>query len=265
MLLGMFDSGAGGLTVVAALRQLGITTDITYVADTLAAPYGSRSPEMIRTRSAGIARALQAQGAGRLAIACNTASCLAAGDIATLLPTHDTIAPTVQAAIAAAAGGRIGVLATSATARSGIYQQAFAAAGAQAVVLASPLLATLAEHELHNKMLMEGICAEYIEPLLQQRCTTIVLGCTHYPLLLPYIEAVVGGRAHIISSSLALAQALAPQLQAHPGSSILQCSCTGDADTLQRILPRLGLQAQQLDAWVHIEVPVHTPQHAAQA
>lgn len=222
--IGVFDSGVGGLTVLKSIRRLLPHEDLLYLGDTARVPYGNKAPETIRRYSVNIARDLEARGCKALVIACNTASAFALEAVreAVSMPVLDVIQPVAHEVGQRHASGRIAVLGTRGTVRSGAYTRALAAAapGVSVVQQACPLLVPLAEEGWTYGNVVAEVARTYLLPLFGASASApdgIILGCTHYPLLRDVlresIQAVAGRDLPIHESgpctALRLAEALA--------------------------------------------------------
>ena len=202
--IGVFDSGVGGLTVLQALTALLPHEDFIYVGDTARVPYGTKSAESVRRFSLEIARFLKGRGVKMLVVACNTASALALTELhkAMPFPVLGVIEPGAHAALAGSTGGRVGVIGTEATIRSGAYEKALhrLSPGLRVISRACPLFVPLVEEGWVDHPVARAVARIYLEPLLQCNVDTLVLGCTHYPLLKPTLKKVVG-RVKLIDSA----------------------------------------------------------------
>ena len=212
--LGVFDSGFGGLTVLRELLKLLPDADAIYLGDTARLPYGSKSRETISRYAVSSARFLAAQGADLLVIACNTATALALKDIQAALPIPviGVIEPGAQTAHTASPEAGVIVLATSATVQSGAYAAALHGLGIDAYEKACPLLVPLIEEGWTNHPVTDEVLRIYLEEALAAapEAATLLLGCTHYPLIKPAIQrtlAVFGRPMAIIDSAHATAAA----------------------------------------------------------
>jgi glutamate racemase len=211
--LGVFDSGLGGLTVVRALRQALPNERIVYLGDTARVPYGTRAEATVVRYAMSCSRHLVQRGVKAIVIACNTVSAVAPAKLRVELdlPILGVIEPGARAGVAASRRGRIGVLATAATIASGAYPRAVAAASTRAEVVgqAAPLLVPLAEEGWTEGEVPRLAVRRYLEPLAAADVDVVVLGCTHYPLLRPVIEAEVGRMlgpaARVVDSAQAVA------------------------------------------------------------
>jgi glutamate racemase len=237
--IGVFDSGVGGLTVLRALRQALPHEDLIYLGDTARLPYGTKSESSI-SRYAGQATALlQERGIKLLVVACNTASAVALEALKQQMqpvPVIGVVEPGATAAVTAKPGGRHLVLATEATVQYGAYRQAIARRDEQAEVreLACELMVSLAEEGWTDGSIAEAIVRRYLEPLaeLSFEPDTIILGCTHFPLLRPAIRRVVGDETAIVDSASTTASVAAAMLaddgllneQERPGKLLLMAT-----------------------------------------
>lgn len=194
--IGVFDSGVGGFTVVRALRQLLPGEDIIYLGDTARVPYGNKSPRTVERYSLGCQKFLLERGVKLVLIACNTASAqaLPALQAASNVPVIGAVEPGASAALAATRNGRIGVIGTLGTIRSGAYERAIAErnSATHVTTLACPLLVPLAEEGWTDDEITDAVARRYLQQLWQSdpAIDTLVLGCTHYPLLRNAIERV---------------------------------------------------------------------------
>ena len=204
--IGIFDSGIGGLTVLRELRRALPAEHTIYLGDAARCPYGPRSQDEVQGFAHEIAGFLVARHEVKLlVIACNTASAAA---LASLRSAHDmpivgVVEPGAYAAVAATRNGRIGVIATPGTVASGAYTRAVRAIAPQAhvVAVACPRLVPLVEAgETHGPQ-AEALLRGYLVPLLDEGIDTLILGCTHYPLLRPALDAVVAGRLAVVDSA----------------------------------------------------------------
>lgn len=207
--IGVFDSGLGGLTVFKALARRMPEESLIYFGDTAHVPYGNKSKEAVTRYSTMIARFLASRGAKALVVACNTSSALALRNIAKAvrIPVIGVIEGGVRAAAEAAASKRVGVIGTEATVKSGAYQHALKKAlpGAKIVAQACPLFVPLVEEGWWRHKVTTDVAREYLKPLLAKKVETIILGCTHYPLLKDTLGKVAGTRVRLVDSAEATA------------------------------------------------------------
>ena len=203
--IGVFDSGIGGLTVVAALRSVLPNESIYYLGDTARVPYGGKSPSTVQRYSREIASLLLEGDAKTIIVACNTASALALPVLASELPVTVTgvIKPGAQAAAAATRNNHIGVIGTRATIKSGAYEHAIRELNPNARVTARacPLLVPLIEEGWLQSDVTDKVLMQYLRPLLDAEIDTLVLGCTHYPLLRPAIHRLLGDGVTLVDSA----------------------------------------------------------------
>lgn len=203
--IGVFDSGIGGLTVVHELIRQLPHESIVYFGDTARVPYGPKSPDTVRRYSREIAAYLTEQGVKAIVVACNTATAHALGTLRSelSLPVVGVVEPGARAAVAATRTGRIGVIGTVGTIKSGAYERAICALSptAQVVARACPLFVPLVEEGWVDHEATRLIAETYLEPLVKANVDTLVLGCTHYPLLKPLLRQVMGPDVRLIDSA----------------------------------------------------------------
>lgn len=216
--IGVFDSGIGGLTVVGEVLRTLPSEQIIYFGDTARVPYGPKSPDTVRRYAREIADWLRAQGVKAIVVACNTATAHA---LPTLIdecgvPVIGVVEPGARAAVAAGAGP-IGVIGTSGTIASGAYAKAIWQLAPDATIVSQscPLFVPLAEEGWIDHPATRLIAREYLAPLIAANVRTVVLGCTHYPLLRQAIADVLGPHVRLIDSATATAHALRDLLRAH--------------------------------------------------
>ncbi|AKU90341.1 glutamate racemase [Vulgatibacter incomptus] len=215
--IGVFDSGVGGLTVLRAIREKLPHEATVYLGDTARVPYGSKSPEVVARYSLNNARFLLQHDLKLLVVACNTATAhaLPALQAALTVPVIGVVEPGAQVAAALTRNGRIGVIGTAGTIASGAYQRALEAAAPGATVFASacPLFVPLAEEGWTSGDLPRAVAERYLGAL-RGSVDTLVLGCTHYPLLRGAIAEVMGPGVTLVDSAQATAAAVAERLAA---------------------------------------------------
>jgi glutamate racemase len=200
--IGVFDSGVGGLTVARAIWELLPNESVTYIGDGAHFPYGPRPVEEIRRFAMGIARHLVARGVKLLVVACNSIEVSAIGDIAAAaeVPVVGVIAPGVRAALRATRTGVIGVIGTEATIRTGSYQRAVGS-GARLVAAACPVFVEHVERGDTTSTALRQAAARYLAPLEQEGVDTVIMGCTHYPLLSGLLQLELGPDVVLVSSA----------------------------------------------------------------
>ena len=203
--IGIFDSGLGGLTVAHAIMRQLPAEDLVYFGDTARVPYGPKSPETVRRYSSEIAWYLMEQGVKAIVVACNTATAHALPALQDELPVPviGVVSPGARAAVKATRTGHIGVIATAGTIRSGAYVRAIHAEApdARVTALACPLFVPLVEEGWTDREATRLVAREYLETVMHDEIDTLVLGCTHYPLLKPLIAGIVGPGVRLIDSA----------------------------------------------------------------
>ena len=203
--VGIFDSGVGGLTVARAIIDQLPDEDIVYVGDTGNGPYGPLTIPEIRAHALAIGDDLVERGVKALVIACNSASsaCLRdARERYAPVPVVEVILPAVRRAVATTRSGRIGVIGTEATIASGAYQDAFAAArDIEITGVACPRFVDFVERGVTSGRQVLGLAEGYLEPLQRADVDTLVLGCTHYPMLSGLIQLAMGEQVTLVSSA----------------------------------------------------------------
>lgn len=204
--IGIFDSGVGGLTVARAIIDQLPHEQILYVGDGANGPYGPRPAAEVREFSTAIGDYLAAQGCKAIVIACNTATA-ASFDILQErydIPVLEVIRPAVRRAIATTRSGRVGVIATEGTVNSAAYDDAFEELGLDTIDVTSaacPRFVDFVERGITTGRQVLGLAEGYLAPLQQAGVDTLVLGCTHYPLLSAVIQMVIGSDVTLVSSS----------------------------------------------------------------
>ena len=226
--IGIFDSGYGGLTILRSIREKLPEYDYLYLGDNARAPYGTRSLDVVYEFTLQAVKALFDRGCELVILACNTASAKALRtiqqrDLPRLAPDKRVlgiIIPTVESLGSTSTGGNIGVLATEGTVSSGTYDIEIAKffPTFRTVSVACPMWVPLVENSEYDAPGADYFVAKYIEELFSQEpeTDTIILGCTHYPLLLPKIERQVAGRARIVTQGELVASSLVDYLKRHP-------------------------------------------------
>jgi len=210
--IGVFDSGIGGLTVVSALRAVLPDESIFYLGDTARVPYGGKSATTVQRYSLEIAQILLQEKAKTVVVACNTASAVALAKLTESVPVSVTgvILPGAQAAVAATRTGHVGVIGTRATIKSGAYERALLGLdpNVRVTARACPLLVPLIEEGWLESEITDRVIMEYLRPLLDEGIDTLVLGCTHYPLLRPAIARLLGDQITLVDSAQNCANAV---------------------------------------------------------
>lgn len=219
-MIGIFDSGIGGMTVARAVEQLLPTYSLVYYGDIARTPYGPKSPKTITDYSIRNTEFLLEKGAELIIIACNTASSVATQSLRERfqVPIIEVVTPAASRAISTSRNGRIGVIGTKATVKSGIYQKTITAERPDFKVYSEPcpLLVPLVEENWLNKRETKMILRRYLHPLKNKQIDTLVLGCTHYPLLKELIQPRIGKQVTLIDSSIETAKYVKEFLLSHP-------------------------------------------------
>lgn len=256
--IGVFDSGVGGLSVLRAIRELLPDQPLVYVADQAHVPYGPRPLEEVRAFADGITRYLMAEGAQIIVVACNAASAAA---LYTLRQTYVEIPfvgmePAVKPAAERTHSGVVGVLATPATFQGALYASVVErfAQGVTVLQHTCPGLVAQIEAGRLDSPEARAILEDALQPMLAQGIDTVVLGCTHYPFVIPLIQEIVGPGVRVVDPAPAVARqvgrvlaGMAPQpaQSDSPNPARVRYTTTGDPAQLQALLPLLvGEQAQ---------------------
>jgi len=217
-MIGIFDSGVGGLTVVKEIKKLLPSISITYFGDTARLPYGNKSAETIQRYSSEIVDFLKAKGCRTIIIACNTASALAADYLRKKYPNfqiYDVVSSGAEAVAENTKNKKVGVIGTKATIGSGIYEKKIAEIDPEIKVFAKacPLFVPLVEEDWIRRPETKKIARTYLRELKLEKVDTLLLGCTHYPLLESVISGVMGRRTKVITSGEKLAKELVAKLE----------------------------------------------------
>ncbi len=212
-MIGIFDSGVGGLTVVREIKKVLPDAQIVYFGDTARLPYGNKSRETIQKYSSEIVDFLKKTGCGTVVIACNTASALAADHIREKYPElkiYDVVSSGAEAIVEATKIGKVGVIGTTATISSGVYEKKIKEIDSRMKVYsaACPLFVPLVEENWIHRPETKKIARVYLKNLKLKKVDTLLLGCTHYPLLQKIISGVMGKRTRVITSGEKLAEKL---------------------------------------------------------
>ncbi|MFH0929644.1 MAG: glutamate racemase [Candidatus Moraniibacteriota bacterium] len=217
-MIGIFDSGVGGLTVVKEIKKLLPDVSIIYFGDTARLPYGNKSPETIQKYSGEIVEFLKRKGCKTIVIACNTASALAADYIREKYPDleiYDVVSSGAEAVAETTKSKKTGVIGTSATINSGVYKKKIAELDSSIEVFAQacPLFVPLAEENWIKRPETRKIARTYLRKLKLKKIDTLLLGCTHYPLLEKVISGVMGKRTKVIASGEKLVKKLKEKIK----------------------------------------------------
>ena len=217
-MIGIFDSGIGGLILLAEIKKKFPKNSIIYLGDLAHLPYGNKSPETIKRLSLQNAKFLVKKGAKIIIIACNSASAQAAPHLKREFRNIliiDVITPTIEAA-KAGHSKRIGIIGTRATIASNIYPKKLKGNDREIFTQACPLLVHLIEEGWINRPETKKILRYYLRPLKQAQIDTLILACTHYPLLEKQIQQVMGKKVKLINSAQVGADKLAKVLKQNP-------------------------------------------------
>jgi len=209
--IGIFDSGVGGLTVFREIARALPREPLLYLGDSARVPYGTKSPATVIRYSIEAARYLMSRDIRMLVVACNTATAAALPKLQEMLPVPviGVVEPGARAAVERTSGV-VGVIATEGTVKSKAYTTAIKALDPDVEVIesAAPLFVALAEEGWANTHVAREVAEIYLEPLIDHGIDTLVLGCTHYPILRGTIEQVVGSAVHIVDSAETTAQSV---------------------------------------------------------
>lgn len=215
-MIGIFDSGIGGLTVARAIEQIVPEQPLLYFGDTARTPYGTKSPEVITDYSLRNCKFLIENGADMIVIGCNSASSVATQRLQEEfdVPILEVITPAVKRAAEVTVSGRIGVIGTRATVQSSIYEKLLTRELPDCHVYSvpCPLLVPLVEEGWLDRREAKMIIRRYLRPLKDKQIDTLILGCTHYPMLGKLIGKRAGKKVNIIDSSVEIAKTLRGQL-----------------------------------------------------
>jgi glutamate racemase len=242
--IGVFDSGIGGLSVVKEIQRLLPHEEILYFGDTERVPYGEKSPETIQRFSSQIAELLLSRGVKALVVACHTASAFALDQIQASFPVPaiGVISCGVAACAKVNSVAHIGVIGTRATIRSNLYQLLLRKQLPQVKVTAAPcpLFVPLAEEGYWEREASHLIARDYLTPLKEAGVDTLLLGCTHYPLLRPLIQQAMGPEVRLVDSATATAQSLLllldqGDLRKRSGEGAINCIVSDNPDRFRTV------------------------------
>lgn len=210
--IGIFDSGVGGLTVVREIRRIMPHQPIIYFGDTARTPYGTKGPETIIRYAEEDSEFLLQHGANILVIACHSAASVATEHLKNTfdLPIFEVITPSIEQALASTKNKKIGLIGTRATIGSRVYETKIGALSAETELIgqACPLLVPLVEEGWLKRRETRMIVKKYLRPLKERHVDTLILGCTHYPLLKPIIQEKIGKRVKLIDPSHEVARSV---------------------------------------------------------
>ena len=255
--IGVFDSGLGGISVLQAIRNLLPAESLIYIADSAHVPYGEQTPEFIVQRSLAISEFLLAHPVKAIVVACNTATAAAVGELRQGWPDVLFVGmePAVKPAVLASQSGKIGVLATTGTLRSARFAALLErfASDVEVVTQPCPGLVELVEAGELDSGVTQALLNSYVAPLLQAGCDTLILGCTHYPLLKPLLQRMVPEHVQLIDTGDAVARRLHSELDkrgllADTQQPLERFYGSGDTCATERTLAMLWPTAQQVTA-----------------
>ncbi len=257
--IGVFDSGVGGLTVVAALRHYLPNESFLYLGDTARLPYGSKSASTVQRYTERNLGFLGSRGVKAVVVACNTASALALPHLRSDLPIWGVVEPGAQWAAKMTANDRIGVIATESTVRSDAYGEALRRwrPGLTVTSQACPLFVPLVEEGWLDGEIVEAVAKRYLEPLRRADVDTVVLGCTHYPLLKPVLRRVLGEGVQLADSAQIVAQKVSQGLAAEgllePNAEGRVQTCLTDVgESFTRLARQILGDLQSEPEWVDV-------------
>ena len=244
--IGVFDSGVGGLTVARSIIDQLPGESIMYVGDTARGPYGPRPLAEVRAFALEIMDELVAAGVKAIVIACNTASSAMLRDARERydIPVIEVIQPAARRAVSATRSGKVGVIGTTATIESGAYLDAFAAAPQLTITsIAAPRFVEYVERGETSGKEITDLAHQYLQPLIDADIDTLVLGCTHYPLLTGVISYVMGDQVSLVSSAEETAKDLYRALVEKDflntdAKPVHQFIATGDAQSFAQLARR---------------------------
>jgi glutamate racemase len=261
--IGIFDSGVGGLTVARAVLDQLPHEQVFYIGDTANAPYGPKPLGAVRAMAMSVMDELVDEGVKMLVIACNTASAVALPDareryeVKHGIPVIEVIRPAARRAVLQSRTGKIGIIATKATIESRAYEDAFhVTPGLEIVTKACPMFAPLVEKGVTSGPELMAYAHEYLDPVKAEGVDTLVLGCTHYPLLTGAISYIMGDDVSLVSSAEGTARDVyktlvnlgldAPQAARPPRHKF---QCTGDTRSFRDLAQRfLGPEVKGVEA-----------------
>lgn len=246
-MIGVFDSGLGGLTLVRHIRDRIPLADIHYVGDRARAPYGPRASEQVKAFSEAISRYLIDSGAEVVVVACNTASAAALHHLRRVFPDTPFVGmePAVKPAARSTSSGVVGVVATAGTLEGDLYESVVQRFGAdvQVVSAACPEWVELVEGGQITGPVVEETVRSCLEPLMAAGADHIVLGCTHFPILADTIRSVLAGRAKIIDPGPAVAKQAQRRYSDRVGTGSLVIELTGTDENLPEVAQAVGLES----------------------
>jgi len=242
-ILGVFDSGVGGLSVLRALRAALPAAQLLYVADSGHAPYGERGEAFVIERSLRAAAFLRTQAAQLMVVACNTATAAAVRALRNAHPGWPVVGiePGIKPAVALTRNGRVGVMATQGTLASDKFRELVQAHGGGATLHLRACTGLAQAIERCDESAMQALVTQHTAPLRAAGCDVLVLGCTHYPFAQPLIAAAMGLQVPLVDTADAVARhtaALAASLPARAHASAVRLWSSGDPAALETFAAR---------------------------
>lgn len=263
--IGVFDSGVGGLTVMRSLAELLPNEHLLYLGDTARVPYGNRGAETVKRYAINAASFLRERDIKALVVACNTATAYALDALNAHFPDFPIVGvvdPVAHVAAQSTMTGRVGVIGTRGTVASGVYDRALTANGIDVTSVACPLFVPLAEEGWLDGEVVVTVAREYLRAFSGTDVDTLILGCTHYPLLVTPIQRAIdevrGRPVHLLDSGHATANALLnilterDLLRTQNAPRILECLATDDPASFSRTASRFF--GGELEAVEHVDI-----------
>jgi len=210
-MIGVFDSGVGGLTVVKEIYKAYPNCKIVYFGDTARLPYGTKGASFVKKYSRKIVKWLISHGADSIIIACNTSSAWAADSLRQEfkdIPILEMIGPAIEQACLYTKNKRIGIIGTPGTIRSGVYEKRLAKKGCRVFTKACPLFVPIVEEGLVSGNVVEEVAKRYLAPLRAKGIDVLILACTHYPLLKSTIQKIIGKEVRIVNPAEAVVKGI---------------------------------------------------------
>ncbi|PIE90707.1 MAG: glutamate racemase [Acidobacteria bacterium] len=254
--IGVFDSGVGGITVLNALKKTFPNENFLYLGDTARLPYGTKSPKTVLKYLTQNVNYLKHFDVKAIVVACNSASTVLSGEQNFGVPLYGVIKPGAKAAYSATRNKRVGILGTRTTVQSQVYVKALREFDSDifTVQQACPLLVPLVEEGWESEEVTERIISKYISPLKKHHIDTLILGCTHYPVLKQTIQKIVGPEIKLIDSADAIAYDLANDIQqgfiasSNESEGRIDMLATDDGDFFHKIASKL-ISPHTINTW----------------
>jgi glutamate racemase len=261
--IGIFDSGVGGLSVLRAVRRELPAQPVIYFADQAHVPYGPRSLDEVRSFATGITEYLLSQGAGLITVACNAASAAALKHLRAVFPQVHFVGmePAVKPAAETTHSGVVGVLATPATFQGALYASVVERFGSGVTILQDTCPGLVQQIEAGRLMSAETrtILQRALDPMLSQGIDTVVLGCTHYPFVIPLIEEIAGAGVRVIDPAPAVARQIRRLLEMDQLAAVgtnrawMRCLTSGSPRLLEDLLPAFAGETVAVEGLCWVE------------